>query len=408
MSVSTILLIVLALLPAAGLLFYIYKMDRVDKEPKGLLTGLFFIGVGSVIPAMILEMLLHSCLNALFFGVFSSDEPTYFSGGVTQFFYYLLYSFVIIALIEEGCKWLFAFLLTHKSKSFNCLFDGVVYTVFVSLGFAAAENILYVFQYGIGNAIARMLTAVPGHCFFGVIMGYFYSKWHLTHQAGQLESHLRMNRIIPAGASNFRSGGLLVLSIIAPTLAHGFYDFCALMDHWIYIILFLLFMGFLYFLCFRGVSKLRKIDAHNSYLSMAMVLKKHPQAAAYVSTMPEYSIYFYQPAVQQPMPVQPAQPVQGSAPYGQPVQGSAPYAQPVQGNQPYARPVQGNTPYGQPVQGSAPYAQPVQGNNQPYARPVQGNAPYGQPVQGNPPYEHPVQQQGYDPNRPNGPKFPDN
>ena len=383
MSGNTILLTVLALLPAAGLMFYIYKMDRVEKEPIGLLIGLFFIGVGSTIPAIILEMLMHSSLNALFFGSFTSGTPIFYNGS-TQFIYYLIYSFVCVAMVEEACKWFFMFILTHKNKNFNCLFDGVVYSVFVSLGFAAAENLIYVFQNGVGNAITRMLTAVPAHCFFGVIMGFFYSKWFITHKAGVLEKHLMQNGVIPSGVSDFPSGGLLALSLIVPMAAHGFYDFCAFMDQWFYIVLFFLFLGFLYFLCFRNVSKLSKKDSRNSYLSMDMVLKKHPQALRYVSTMPEYAPYFYYPS--QPA----ARPVHSNPPYVQPVQSNPPYAQPVQGNLPYAQPVQSKPSYAQPVQSNPPYARPVQ-SNPPYARPVQGNQPYVQRVQGNPPYARPVQ-----------------
>ena len=379
MNASTILLTVLALLPAAGLMFYIYKMDRVEKEPKGLLIGLFFLGVGSIVPAFLLEMLMKASLNAVFFGVFSTGDPFFYTES-TQFFYYLIYTFVCIGLVEEGCKWFFMFILTHKNKNFNCLFDGVVYSVFVSLGFAAAENLIYVFQNGFGNAVTRMVTAVPAHCFFGVIMGYFYSRWFLTHKAGELEKHLRMNGIIPPGADNFPSGGLLALSLFAPTIGHGFYDFCAFMDQWYYIVIFFLFLGFLYFLCFRNVSKLSKKDSRNSYLSMDMVLKKHPQAINYVSTMPEYAEFFYYP----PQPVAYAQPVT------QPAQGNQTFAQPVQGNQPFAQPVQGNQPFAQPVQGNQPFAQPVQGN-QPFAQRVQGDQPYAQHVQGNQPYAQPVQ-----------------
>lgn len=349
MSISTIILTVLALIPAAGLMFYIYKMDRVEKEPAGLLVALFFLGVGSVVPVIILELLLHSCLNAVFFGVFSAGDPFFYSE-VTKFFYNLIYAFVVVALVEEGCKFFFMFILTHKNKNFNCLFDGVVYSVFVSLGFAAAENIVYVFENGVGNALLRMVTAVPAHCFFGVIMGYFYSKWFLTHQAGQLEQHLRQNRIIPAGAPGFPSGGLLALSLLAPVIGHGFYDFCAFMDSWVYNVIFLLFLGFLYFICFRNVSKLSKKDTRNSYLSMDMVLKKYPQAIPYVSTMPEYAQYFYYP-----------QPVS----YAQPVQPTQPFAQPMQGDQPpFAQPVQPVQPYVQRVQNDQPYAQRIQNSNQ--------------------------------------------
>ncbi|MBQ3329625.1 MAG: PrsW family intramembrane metalloprotease [Ruminococcus sp.] len=387
MSISTIILTALALIPAAGLMFYVYKMDRVEKEPAGLLVGLFFLGVGSVVPAIILELLLHSCLNAVFFGVFSAGDP-YFYSEVTKFFYNLIYAFVVVALVEEGCKFFFMFILTHKNKNFNCLFDGVVYSVFVSLGFAAAENIIYVFQNGVGNALMRMVTAVPAHCFFGVIMGYFYSKWFLTHQAGQLERHLRQNGIIPAGAPGFPSGGLLALSLFAPVIGHGFYDFCAFMDSWVYIVLFVLFLGLLYFICFRNVSKLSKKDSRNSYLSMDMVLKKYPQATAYVSTIPEYAQYFYYP-----QPVSYAQPVQPVQPFAQPVQPTQPFTQPTQGTQPpFAQPVQPVQPYAQPAQPTQPFAQPTRGTQPPFAQPVQtGQPPYAQPVQNHQPYVQRVQ-----------------
>ena len=55
---STEIFMVIGLLPAALLLFYIYKMDRIEKEPKGLLVGLFFLGVGATIPTIIVEVLL--------------------------------------------------------------------------------------------------------------------------------------------------------------------------------------------------------------------------------------------------------------------------------------------------------------------------------------------------------------
>ena len=91
---------VLALLPAAGLLFYIYKMDRFDKEPIGLFIGLFFLGVGSVIPAIILELLAGGVLNVLFGGSFDSDA-IFFSSTGSQYFYEFLNNFFCIALHNQ-------------------------------------------------------------------------------------------------------------------------------------------------------------------------------------------------------------------------------------------------------------------------------------------------------------------
>ena len=291
MDTTVMLMTVLAFLPSVVLLIYIYKKDRMEKEPAGLLIGLFFLGVLSVIPSVLLELAWQAGLNAVFFGRFSADTPE-ISAGTVGFFYHLLNNFICIALVEEGFKWIFTFLVTRNSRHFNSLFDGVVYCVFVSLGFATAENLLYVFENGVANALLRMVTAVPAHCFFAVIMGCFYSRWHLSRKAGQLEEHLRSVGVIPPGEPVFRSGRLLFLSLLLPALAHGFYDFCATMGEWEYMLLFFLFLVLLYIFCFRSVRQLSKADMYSSFLSMDMVLRRYPQAAGYVSTLPEFAPYF--------------------------------------------------------------------------------------------------------------------
>ena len=52
----------LALLPAIALVVWIYRQDKVEKEPRGLLWKIFLFGVLSVIPAMILEIILDEVL----------------------------------------------------------------------------------------------------------------------------------------------------------------------------------------------------------------------------------------------------------------------------------------------------------------------------------------------------------
>lgn len=87
--------------------------------------------------------------------------------------YNVLLYFVVVALSEEGFKYLLLKKRTWYSSEFNCQFDGVVYAVFVALGFALWENISYVLMYGLGTAAVRAVTAVPGHACFGVFMGRF-------------------------------------------------------------------------------------------------------------------------------------------------------------------------------------------------------------------------------------------
>mgnify|MGYP002514454572 CR=1 FL=1 len=52
----------------------------------------------------------------------------------------------------------------------------IVYSVFVSLGFACFENILYVFaNQSIAVGISRGILSVPGHACDAVFMGYYLS-----------------------------------------------------------------------------------------------------------------------------------------------------------------------------------------------------------------------------------------
>ena len=115
---------------------------------------------------------------------------------------------LIVAPAEELGKFIVLRSITWKNKHFNYSYDAIVYAVFVSLGFAALENITYVFGSGVGTAILRMFTAVPGHACFGVFMGFFYSKSKyasLTNKKGAC-------------------AGFTALAILIPTIVHGIYD----------------------------------------------------------------------------------------------------------------------------------------------------------------------------------------
>ena len=89
--------------------------------------------------------------------------------------------------------------------------DGVVFAVFVSLGFAVWENISYVLHYGFTTALVRAVTAIPGHTCFGVFMGVFYGF------ARNLE-----NQGLKREAKHCR-----VFSVVVPALLHGTYDYIA-------------------------------------------------------------------------------------------------------------------------------------------------------------------------------------
>ena len=206
------LLLLVAVLPAAWLLHYVYKLDPVEKEPVRLLARLLVWGAVACFPAVLLEEL---GINVLMGGAPGSDIGSL-----------LFENFIVIALSEELCKMFFLRWKTWKSPEFNYVFDGIVYAVFVSLGFAILENIGYVMEFGMATALVRAVTAIPGHAIFGVFMGVFYG---LEKRASLgYRPHLRTP--------------FAVCSLLVPVFCHGFYDFCASIDGDVFLVVFFVFL----------------------------------------------------------------------------------------------------------------------------------------------------------------------
>jgi len=214
-----------AVLPAIVLLRYIYRHDRIEKEPGYLLLQLLIGGVFSAFAAIILERIGMAVLGLL--------VP---AGSVI---YYVLLSFLVIAVSEEGAKLFFLKRMSWRDPNYNYMFDGIVYAVFTSLGFAAFENIKYVFSYGLSVALPRALMAVPAHMAFAVFMGIFYGHAKLCENRGDY-----------AGVKSNLLAGFL-----AAVMLHGFYDSCCLVGSGLSTVIFLGFVVFMYFVVMRVVKK---------------------------------------------------------------------------------------------------------------------------------------------------------
>lgn len=274
---STAILVTVALLPAIVLCTYVFCKDRVEKEPIGLLLKLLLFGVLSCIPAVFLEVVFSGVLDGLMPGQAWAVLQGY---GVSQYsglyLYRFLECFAVIALVEEGVKFIMMYLFTGKNKEFNSLFDGIIYAVFVSLGFAAFENILYVLSNGIGVGIMRAVLSVPGHMFFGVMMGYYYSLWHINEKARQREEELAKQGLINLKAGEFKTNKNFVRSLIVPVLAHGFYDFCCMLGTTWATLMLLVFVVFMYIHCFGRIRKMSKADAYETAYVNYLIKKKYP------------------------------------------------------------------------------------------------------------------------------------
>ncbi len=180
------LLVLLALAPALVIGLYIYIRDKYEREPPSLLL-LCLISGGIITPvAIITGRELQDLLS------------------FSDFLGRLLYNaFVVAALNEELLKFIVFMSLIWHNRNFNEKFDGIVYAVFISLGFATVENLIYVLQNGYQTGIIRAITAVPGHALDGVIMGFFISKAKFDHKV------------------KYR---YLFAAFLAPWLLHGTWD----------------------------------------------------------------------------------------------------------------------------------------------------------------------------------------
>ena len=188
------IIIAAALLPALFLMRYVYMLDKVEREPLGLLIKLAGAGALSCFPAAIAETVLITLAENY---IDSNSE-----------LYIVIEAFLIVALAEEGMKFLCLRLFTWNNYEFNCNFDGIVYAVFVSLGFAALENVMYLQDYGLSIAIQRGLLSVPGHMTFDIFMGHYYSKAKKSMLLGRREECKQH----------------LFTALLTAVLLHGFYE----------------------------------------------------------------------------------------------------------------------------------------------------------------------------------------
>lgn len=184
-------ILIYSLLPVFLIGLYIYKKDK-NKEPKKLIIKLLLGGFYSVI----LTVLVSSILG-LFFDIFNEE---YINLSSLQL---ISYSFLCVALIEEGSKYIMLYKIGYQTKEYDEPYDILLYGSFIGLGFAGIENILYVYAFNLSVAITRAFTAVPMHAFLGVIMGYY------------LEKYKELNN------SKYK-----LLSILIPIIIHGIYDYC--------------------------------------------------------------------------------------------------------------------------------------------------------------------------------------
>jgi len=219
--VSVLSVITAAIAPGVALLAYFYLKDRYDTEPVSLVTKLFLFGVLLVFPVMVLQ-------RAFVHGL--GEDP-------------FVFSFIISSGLEEFLKWFLVYILIYRHASFDEPYDGIVYAVSVSLGYATLENVFYAFfnSSSITSLLTRALLPVSGHAMFGVIMGYYLGKAKFT----------------PTLRTRY-----LAYSLLFPVFWHGVFDYILLTtkSYWVWFMI-----PLMVYLWVRGLGKVSRANSKSPF-----------------------------------------------------------------------------------------------------------------------------------------------
>jgi protease PrsW len=187
-----LILATIALAPIVVIFTIVFMLDKYEREPIKLLIVSFILGIVIALPVILVESWLKDTLGL---------REEMLSVGQTA-----LLAFVVVALSEEGFKFLILRFYAYRRQEFNEPYDGIMYAVAVSMGFAAIENVLYVSGGGVIVAVLRAFSAVPAHGAFAHMMGYFVGKAKFAATAG-------------------KRAGFMLTGLGLAVLTHGAYDF---------------------------------------------------------------------------------------------------------------------------------------------------------------------------------------
>lgn len=226
---KTEFLILLAMLPGIILGIIVYKKDIVEKEPLKLLTKLLFYGVLAAGVALFFELYLEKFFVMFNFG---------------KFINIFIKSFFVIGLSEEVVKWFITYYVCFNDKEFNYVYDAIVYTVFVAIGFASIENIIAILgnSFDISLALKRGLITVPAHIFFAILSGYYLGETKKYQKRNWLKKYKRS----------------LVYSITLPILVHGLFDMLLFISSNVSLVLSIILIVYLYISSYFKILKRSK------------------------------------------------------------------------------------------------------------------------------------------------------
>jgi RsiW-degrading membrane proteinase PrsW (M82 family) len=162
-----LLSVLLGFIPMLLFAWFVYWLDRYEKEPAILLGAVFLWGA---LVAAGAAFILNTLFGLGIYAFTGSESATDLTTGM-----------LIAPVVEESVKG-FAVLLVFLifRSEFDSLLDGLIYAAVVALGFAASENAYYIYRLGfaengmgglIGMAFVRVVLVGWQHPFYTAFIG---------------------------------------------------------------------------------------------------------------------------------------------------------------------------------------------------------------------------------------------
>lgn len=225
------LFIFLSFLPSILWLVFFLREDKHPEPGKNILK-VFFLGMAISIPVIIFSIPIS-------FWVLNSS--------LSDFIKNLILIVIMAAIIEEAAKYFVIRQSVLKSPECDEPVDIMIYAITVALGFAAMENILFLFPFEIpfcykgliAGSFFRFISGTFLHALVAGIMGYFIALSVLRSKRKNL---------------------LVLVGITIAMLLHAVYNFSIIISerHELFLIAaptLLIVLLIIVFLCFKKLKK---------------------------------------------------------------------------------------------------------------------------------------------------------
>lgn len=156
--------LIFSVIPAVIWIYFFYRLDRLEAEPKHMVVGIFLLG--ALITAALHDFIIEDIFNV------SAWQYNSWWG-------HLLGGILIVGFIEQFIIYATVRYTVFKHPEFDERVDGVIYSVAAGLGLATVLNFKYVFQSeGVDLDIGsiRMVINAMAYASFAGIMGYYIGQ----------------------------------------------------------------------------------------------------------------------------------------------------------------------------------------------------------------------------------------